>query len=133
MRQSSDAGFSLLEVLVAFAVASLALTALVQVYASSAAGARRGADMLAALEIAENRLAEMDALGTIAPGTVGPVAERGFLWQVDVAAEAEQPGHEAPLRLLLVTVTVRAQDDARPVVTLATAKHAQRNAGREAR
>jgi general secretion pathway protein I len=133
MMRSREAGFSLLEVLVAFAIASLALTTLVQVYSGSANAARRGAEMLGALEVAENRLSELAAV-TLAPGVLGPAEESGFLWQVDVVAAPEEKG-EAEDRppgmpqLLLVTVTVRPADGSAPLVTLATARHGPR-AGR---
>jgi len=137
MKRSREAGFSLLEVLVAFAIASLALTTLVQVYSSSASAARRGAEMLGALEVAENRLSEL-ATVTLAPGVLGPAEEAGFFWHVDVAPAAEEPvgakDRQPGLpRLLLVTVTVRAANGSAPVVTLETARHAPPDAGQEAR
>jgi len=126
MTRSREAGFSLLEVLVAFAIASLALTALVQVYSGSASAARRSAEVLGALEVAENRLSELVAV-TLAPGVLGPAEEAGFLWQVDVAAAPEEPGEAADQQpglpqLLLVTVTVRTANGSAPLVTLATAR-----------
>lgn len=129
MTRSREAGFSLIEVLVAFAIASIALTALVQVYSTSAGSARRTADMLGALEVAENRLAELSAV-PLAPGQYGPEQEGGFVWQVDIAPEetARADGDELLpdplLRLLLVTVTVSREGATAPLVTLATARHA---------
>jgi general secretion pathway protein I len=139
MTRNREAGFSLLEVLVAFAIASLALSALVQVYAGSAAATRRSGDILAALEVAENRIAELAVLD-LAPGTLGPSEEGAFVWQVDIAPEErpaagapEEDAEPPPLRLLLVTVTVRGAGDEAPLVTLATARHALPAAGAETR
>ena len=129
MTRSREAGFSLIEVLVAFAIASIALTALVQVYSTSAGSARRTADMLGALEVAENRLTELSAV-PLAAGQYGPEQEGGFVWQVDIVPEeaARADGDELLpdplLRLLLVTVTVGREGATAPLVTLATARHA---------
>lgn len=129
MARSREAGFSLIEVLVAFAIASMALTVLVQVYTTSAGAARRSADMLGALEIAENRLAEL-TVTMLAPGVYGPEREGGFVWQVDISpqevprVDGDEPQPDPLLRLLLVTVAVSKEDATAPLITLTTARHA---------
>jgi type II secretory pathway pseudopilin PulG len=117
------AGFSLLEAVIAFAIAALALTALVGVYASSLSAEVRVEQMLTAIEIAEDRIAALDGAGPLAPGSTGPVTERGVVWVMEIVRRPGADQAEAPVALYGVTVTVREAAGGEPLLVLATARH----------
>ncbi|MCP1337878.1 type IV pilus modification PilV family protein [Futiania mangrovi] len=114
----SDAGFSLLEAVIGFAVAALALVPLLQVYASSGQAGQRSAALLTAVELAETAIGRFDAAP--APGTQAPVVERGLEW---VLSASPLSGEGTGARLLRVTVTVRTPESQRPVHVLTTLRH----------
>jgi type II secretory pathway pseudopilin PulG len=122
MSSDGEAGFSLLETLIAFAIAAFALTALVQIYASSADSQRRSIAILQAVELADQRLAALEDRAQLVPGTIGPVAEAGMVWQVDIEpAEAETPTQPPPA-LVTIRVTISDPDDGRAILTVETAR-----------
>jgi general secretion pathway protein I len=120
-----EAGFSLLEVLIAFAIASMALTALIQLYATSATSARRSVDMVAATQIADNRLAALEDPAELVPGETAGTAEGGYAWRMAIVADDKIVPEDLPLRLYFVTVAVAAPGDARPVLSVTTARTAR--------
>ena len=80
-----DIGFTLIEVLVALAVAGLALAAIAGVLGTGVLGHETAADVDTALAVAEERLASAEAVATMRPGrSAGNYAGR-FDWQVLVA------------------------------------------------
>lgn len=103
-------GFTLLEVLVAFVIAALALGALSQGAAGGLRSARVSGHYQEALSRARSRLA---GLGTPAPGEQGGDDGGGFSWQVRVASLAtaararEGIDPMRPGRAVLLGVTVR--------------------------
>lgn len=122
MSSDGEAGFSLLETLIAFAIAAFALTALLQVYASSADSERRSLVILRAVELADQKLAALEDRAQLVPGTIGPAVESGMLWRVDIKpAEAEVPDQPPP-QLVYVTVTISDPEDDRPILTVETAR-----------
>lgn len=125
MSSEGEAGFSLLEALIAFAIAAFALTALLQVYASSADSERRSLEILKAVELADQKLAAFEDRTLLVPGTIGPATEAGMVWQVDIepvaAGSAANPQAEPPA-LVTVRVTVSDSDHERPILTVETAR-----------
>ena len=78
-------GFTLIEVLIALAVAGLALAAMAGVFGTGAIGHETAADANTALNLAEEKLAGAEAVAAIRPGrTAGSYAGR-FDWRVSVA------------------------------------------------
>lgn len=92
---SKDArGFTLVEVLVALSVLSIAVVALVKVQGESAAAAAAARTRLMAQIVAENRLVEtMTAMEDLAAGsTTGQVRLSGqtWTWSQDIAATGDR-------------------------------------------
>ena len=106
-----DDGFTLLEVLVAFIIAALALGALTQGAAGGLQSARVSGHYQEALSRARSRLASLGAAS--APGEQSGDDGGGYAWRVNVAplATAGRPreGVDSPRpgRATLLAVTVR--------------------------
>lgn len=97
-----DAGFTLVELLVAFSITALMLTALFQLFSRSLDGVGRAEMSGRALQLAESRLA---LLGIAEPLTAGATAGRFdelFAWQQETAIAAAQGAR----RLFQVRLTV---------------------------
>jgi general secretion pathway protein I len=106
-----DDGFTLLEVLVAFVIAALALGALTQGAAGGLQSAQVSGHYQEALSRARSRLATLDT--ALTPGERRGGDGGGFTWQVNVApiATAGRPREGVdpprPGRATLLAVTVR--------------------------
>ena len=114
-------GFSLLEAVIGFAIAAVAVVALLQVYASSATAGARSSELLTAMELAETAVDRFDAARSLSAVPDAPVEERGLVWHLS-AVPVTDPG--AGSDLLSVTVTVTARGAAGPVFVLRTLRHA---------
>lgn len=79
-----DTGFTLIEVLVALAIAGLALAAIAGVFGTGVLGHETAADVDTALAVAEERLASAEAAATMRPGRSSGVYAGRFDWQVSV-------------------------------------------------
>jgi hypothetical protein len=115
--RARQAGFALLDVLVALVVLGLGLAALLRML-GGAAGLGHGAEMQArALTVAENRLA--DALS--APLTEGQFdgREDGLDWQVRVRREADTAWLTTPVPYTLAVVV---SEGGQPRVSLTTVR-----------
>jgi general secretion pathway protein I len=109
MKRGRCAGFSLIEVVVAFAILSLSLTALYRVFALAAQQATRAEDHATALALAEARLAEGER--SLASGEAGGETAEGYRWQriVEPYAAFASRAPEAGLAPLRIAVEVRWQ------------------------
>jgi len=113
-----DAGFSLIEVLVALAIIGLALGATAGVFATGRTGHETAADVDTALAVAHDRLAAAEIPEALRPGrTAGNFAGR-FDWQLAIAPfddpdAAGKPEKSAGLRLFRIEVTVGWRDGRR--------------------
>ncbi len=109
----AERGFTLLEVLVALAVLSIALGALLPLFAGGLQGAAVAGDQVMATLAAKSLLAELEA-GPLMPGTTGGDLEGGGRWRLDV-----QPAESsAALRLWRLDLTVERGRAAVRLVTL---------------
>lgn len=84
LRQPARAGFTLIEVLVALAVAALAMLALARAGSNALATQAELEQRTLALWVADNRLAELHLLRPIQPGTsrgTTTLGERQWRWQ----------------------------------------------------
>jgi general secretion pathway protein I len=80
-RCSRQAGFSLLEVLVAFSILAMALGVLMQIFSLSANNVRVAADYTKAVAVAESKLAGAGVIYPLERGTVsGEEMEGKFTW-----------------------------------------------------
>ena len=113
MRQRSEAGFTLIEMIVAFAVAGLLLGVLVEALGLGAAGTERMAYASDAAILAESAL---DPLGVLSPLTDGDVAdlERGpYHLHVTVRRYDGAPQAAGYLALYRLNATVAWREGAR--------------------
>lgn len=115
LRRSRQAGFSLLEVLVAFAVLALILGVLLQVFSGSARRATLAESYLKASILADAKLNELGAEIPLVPGALTGEPEGGFDWSLHVDPfPVELLGDGAPNTLSLrVTVLVGWQEGGR--------------------
>ncbi len=116
MNRDPQAGFTLLEVLIAFAIAGLALAALAQGVVAGLAATQGATRIEEALVRARSRLAAIDG-GTLRPGERRGEDGGGFAWRERVSplASAALPAAEGfpgavaatpPARVALFAVTV---------------------------
>jgi prepilin-type N-terminal cleavage/methylation domain-containing protein len=99
----SSRGFTLLEVLVSVAVLGLGLTVIMQGLALGLRVRRDSAESLRLGLVAEHRLQQLFAQGTVDPGDeVGE--EHGYTWRVEVVPPAEPEGEEGELVEVRLTV-----------------------------
>ncbi len=103
-----DAGFSLVEVLVAFSVASLTLAVYFEVLGRSAAASQASADRLTAAAHAQSKLAGLGHLEPLAEGRSQGAFDETFSWELAVSADARLGARHgrAPLRALNAALKV---------------------------
>lgn len=107
MRRAADRGFTLLEMLVALAIFSLAVIALLNLSAQSLRTAALVEDRALAGVVAENRLVEFTTARAVGPGRSSGLeraGDRDWRWTVVVTPTADP-------RLLRAEVAVRRADD----------------------
>jgi prepilin-type N-terminal cleavage/methylation domain-containing protein len=85
-RPNRHRGFTLIEVLVALAIAGLVLAAVAGVFGTGALGHEIAADANIALDLAEEKLTDAEAVATVRPGRNGGVYAGRFDWQVSIGA-----------------------------------------------
>ena len=104
--ERSQAGFSLLEVLVAFTILALGVGTIMALLGTDLRNGVAAADYSRALAWAEDKLTELELqpAGTLAPATEEGELENRFRWQTVVApyTDAEPAG-----RAMLYTLQVR--------------------------
>ena len=105
-KTGSDKGFTLLEVLVAFAITGVILTMAFRSFGNGVMGLSRSQDMSSALSLAR---AKLNAAGVEAPLAQGMTSGRndaGLEWRLEVRLEDERTENDAPGRLRAYWVTV---------------------------
>ncbi len=113
---SRRGGFTLLEVLVAFAVLAVALGVAFEIFATGLRGARSADALTRAVLAAESRLAGVGIETELTPGETEGEADNGMLWRIDIREQQPEEGEEDQLEtpsaavLLDITVTVRWRD-----------------------
>lgn len=98
------AGFTLLEVLIAFVIAALALAALFQAATGGLRAVQVAGQYQQALARARSRLAAIGA-GALVPGTQSGEDAQGFRWRVRVAPLAVVPTGRSGAAVTLYAVT----------------------------
>lgn len=105
-------GFTLLEVLVAFAILAVALGVAFEIFASGLRGARSAEALTRAVLIAESRLAGIGVETDLTPGAAEGEAGDGMRWRVVIGEQAAADGDDDRIEtpslpvLLDITVTV---------------------------
>ncbi len=114
-RRRAAAGFSLLEVLVAFVILALVATSLFNLFAGSLANVGAADDYSRAVLVAESVLAEVGAAKPLREGTqTGRVEDGRIDWKAsvtpwvapDVSPELERASEALPTRLYRIVVEV---------------------------
>ncbi len=100
-------GFSLLEVLVAFAILSLSLGILFQIFSSGVRGTIVSERYNRALIIAESRLAEVGVIEHLTAGVDEGEAEKPFHWQIEVTPYQEDNPVSTSMRVKPYQIDVR--------------------------
>ncbi len=103
-------GFSLLEVLVAFAVLALSLGVLMQTFSHSSRNAAISADYSKALALAESKLVSFGHLTSPSEPTAGEAHNGRFRWSLNSAPL--ELDHAGPSELTPYVVSVEVQWDA---------------------
>lgn len=114
-RRARERGFTLLEVLVAFAILAFTLAASYGVFSDASRSVAAGERYGTALALAENRLAEVDAASPDAiwdgAGEYGEI----YRWQVETRALPDSVAESVRLMPVIVSVSVTWPDGG-PVV-----------------
>jgi general secretion pathway protein I len=102
-------GFSLLEVLVAFAILALSLGTLLLVFSTGLRNTALAGDYTQAVSLAESKLAEVAAQRPLAPEEAEGTADERFRWRLSVTARPPPEGLSEPvdgLRAYQLKITV---------------------------
>lgn len=103
------AGFTLIEVIVAFTILAVALVALMQAFSGGLRGLAAAETQAIAVAHARAKLEEVGVTLPLAPGEFADVFEDGYRWRVTVAPSPSQPDSDFAddaLRLYAVEVEV---------------------------
>ncbi len=95
-------GFTLIEILVALAILTLALTGLFQAFSGGLRSARVTSDYTTATALAESKLADLGAEASLTPGRREGRFEDGFRWTADVRPYGEEDRDSREGRIDLV-------------------------------
>lgn len=99
-------GFTLLEVLVAFAILTFSLAGVFGVFSSSLNAARNGQEYAQATALAQERLAEIAAAGVAEIASATGDDASGYRWRVDVEEMLDVPITPSASGLVPVMVVV---------------------------
>lgn len=107
----ASGGFSLLETLIAFSIASLALGVIFQIYAKGTTATVLAGDYAQAVAIAESRLAEIGLENESETATFGEAGGK-YAWEVRVTdySDDSPAAIDSPMDLLGVGVEVKWQE-----------------------
>ncbi len=104
---SDHAGFTLLEVLIAFAVLSMTLIAAYQLLGTGLRGSERAERATLALLAAESKLAEIAGSAPLRAGRSGGALGDGYRWRAEIRRHrAAEPDTALPVAAYEVSVTV---------------------------
>jgi general secretion pathway protein I len=131
-RRRRPAGFSLLEVLVAFVILALVATALFRLFSGALANASAAGDYSRAMLVAQSALDEASAAPLREGGRDGSIDDGRIRWSArvepyappGVAPELEAASEPLPLRLwrIVVDVTFDGANGAPRTISLATVR-----------
>jgi general secretion pathway protein I len=128
MSMKSDAGFTLIEVVVAFVIAALVMVAALQLFGGAFDGSARAERLTRNLVAAESTLSEIGITLPLRVGEQRGTTAIGQSWVARIQPHNGLPADaddRIAVRVLDVTVTVSGSDGAEPV-TLRTLKLAPR-------
>ena len=91
-RAGSGRGFTLLEVLIAFAILALALGGLLQAFSAGFRGLERAEDYSTATLHARSKLAEVGPIIAVEENELLGEFENGFAWRVTISRDEDEEG-----------------------------------------
>ena len=106
VRLRDEAGFSLVETVVAFAILSLVMATAIQVVGGGSTRARIGQDRAVALAHAQSSLAALSASETVLPRSSSGTFADGFAWTLSVRPVSEGGGESSSLSPYIAEVSV---------------------------
>jgi len=106
-----SAGFSLIEVLVALTILSLATGSLLGIFSAAARNVSVAMQTQHALAVAENQLALLDGSGNYQPRIESGVYGDRYYWTVQIDADVQSDRLVKRLRPMQVSVSVDWQDN----------------------
>ena len=112
-RHRCDGGFTLLEVLIAFAILAVALTALIQAFSQGIHGSRVAEERAIAIMLARSKLAEVGKSIPLEESEHADKFKDGFGWRLSIAALDSSEvglGDNTAVQLFKVAVTVERDD-----------------------
>ncbi len=112
-RHRCDGGFTLLEVLIAFAILAVALTALIQAFSQGIHGSRVAEERAIAIMLARSKLAEVGKSIPLEESEHADKFKDGFGWRLIIAALDSSEvglGDNTAVQLFNVAVTVERDD-----------------------
>ncbi len=115
-RRDNDLGFTLMEVLVAFAILALSLGGLYQLYGGALARHQGEAARIEALRVAQSTLAELGTSRPVTAGMTETFHSTDERWVIHVTSEplsAVQAGAAAPGTWITVAVAASGTDTSR--------------------
>ncbi|MFO1152198.1 MAG: prepilin-type N-terminal cleavage/methylation domain-containing protein [Rhodospirillales bacterium] len=107
--RSPDAGFTLLEVLIAFALVAFVLAAVMQVFSGGMRITSLVEQRVVASMLAQSKLTEMGANQPLVPGVESGISDAGYRWTAEVQEYLDLTGQEAEgnsTKLYQLTVVV---------------------------
>ena len=119
-RRGGDAGFTLVETVVAFAILSLVMTTAVQIIGGGSARMRMGQDRSTALAHAQSQLAVFSVGEKLPVGRSTGAFEDGFEWRLSVSPLPGSAPFDAALSPFLAELSVNAPGPDSPRVVLKT-------------
>jgi general secretion pathway protein I len=108
-------GFTLIEILVALTMFAVVGGVLLQLFHNGLRSARLASEQTHAAMLAQSKLTELQAFGSLAPGELGGEFDDGYRWRANLSENVElaerYPGNLQPLDL---TLTIDWGDAERP-------------------
>lgn len=119
--KQSNRGFTLLEVLVAFAILSLSLLVIFRIYSTGFRGIGTADWKLQAIALAKSKLASVGIDEQLSVGTATGVSDDGFAWELTISAFAASPADKGQnLAAYFVQVSVSNSQNPKGAVRLST-------------
>lgn len=118
-----DDGFTVLEALIAFAITSLMLVGMFEIFSSVSTSERRAAELIRAVAVAEDQIARVGTRRALKPDEI--VSEPGEIpaWRMSIGPFEDDRSGAAIAHLYRITVVVFAEDGQTPVFEVSTAKY----------
>ena len=109
IKPDRNAGFTMIEVLVALAIMGLGLGAIFQLYGTLFKGSARAEATSQALLVAESKLSEFSIAGNLTAGRQSGTTKNGYAWVANIAELTEADAKKLdslPVRAFTVTISV---------------------------